>query len=103
MTDLAEAHLAALAWLKAGEPGRGRAFNLGTGKGLSVLEIVAAGERVMGKTPPHELAGRRAGDPPRLVADPSAAQATFGWRATRSDADTLIRTAAAFERARSGN
>ena len=100
VTDLAEAHLAALAWLRAGPQGRGRAFNLGTGKGLSVLEIVKAGERVLGKTPPHALAGRRAGDPPRLVADPSEAEAAFGWRARRSDADTLIRTAAAFERGR---
>ncbi|HEY2660269.1 MAG TPA: UDP-glucose 4-epimerase GalE [Caulobacteraceae bacterium] len=100
VTDLAEAHIAALSWLKAGGAeawGGGRAFNLGTGKGLSVLEMVAAAERVMGKIPPHELCGRRAGDPPRLVADPSAAQTTFGWTPTRSDADTLIRTAAAFE------
>ncbi len=103
VTDLAEAHVAALAWLKAGGAaafGGGRAFNLGTGKGLSVLEMVAAAERVMGKTPPHEIAGRRAGDPPRLVADPSAARAAFDWTPTRSDADTLIRTAAAFEASR---
>ncbi|MDR3507568.1 MAG: UDP-glucose 4-epimerase GalE [Caulobacteraceae bacterium] len=98
VTDLAEAHIAALRWLKAG--GEGRPFNLGTGKGLSVLEMVAAAERVLGKTPPHEIAGRRAGDPPRLVADPTAAQTAFGWTPTRSDADTLIRTAAAFESAR---
>lgn len=98
VTDLAEAHIAALRWLKAG--GAGRAFNLGTGKGLSVLEMVAAAERVMGRTPPHEIVGRRAGDPPRLVADPSAAQTAFQWKATRSDADTLIRTAAAFEKGR---
>ncbi|QUD90821.1 UDP-glucose 4-epimerase GalE [Phenylobacterium montanum] len=100
VADLADAHLAALAWLRAGPSGQGRPFNLGTGKGLSVLEVVKAGERVLGKTPPHELAGRRAGDPPRLVADPSAAQTAFNWRATRSDAETLIRTAAAFERTR---
>ncbi len=100
VADLADAHLAALKWLRAGEAGRGRPFNLGTGKGLSVLEIVRAGERVLGETPPHELAGRRPGDPPRLVADPSAAQAAFNWLPSRSDADTLIRTAAAFERSR---
>ena len=103
VADLAEAHLAALTWLRAGPAGQGRAFNLGTGKGLSVLEIVAAGERVLGKNPPHEIAGRRAGDPPRLVADPSAAQTAFNWVARRSDADTLIRTAAAFEKARAAN
>ena len=101
VTDLAEAHIAALRWLKAG--GAGRAFNLGTGKGLSVLEMVAAAERVMGRTPPHEIVGRRAGDPPRLVADPSAAQTAFQWKATRSDADTLIRTAAAFEKGRAAS
>ena len=98
VTDLAEAHIAALLWQRSG--GESRAFNLGTGQGLSVLQMVAAAEAVLGKTPPYELAGRRAGDPPSLVADPSAAQTAFGWKATRSDPETLIRTAAAFEKTR---
>jgi UDP-glucose-4-epimerase GalE len=98
VTDLAEAHIAALRWQRGG--GESRPFNLGTGQGLSVLQMVAAAEAVLGKTPPHTLEGRRAGDPPSLVADPSAAQKAFGWKATRSDPQTLIRTAAAFERSR---
>jgi UDP-glucose-4-epimerase GalE len=97
--DLAAAHIAALEWLRAG--GESRPFNLGVGTGLSVLEVIGAAER-LGLAPPYEIAGRRAGDPPRLIADPTAAQQAFGWRATRSDADTLIRTAAAFERSRAG-
>ncbi len=98
VTDLAEAHLKALAWLKAG--GASRAFNLGTGKGLSVLEMIAAAERALSRKPPFEIAPRRAGDPPRLVADPSAAMRAFDWTPTRSDPDTLVASVARFEAAR---
>jgi UDP-glucose 4-epimerase/UDP-arabinose 4-epimerase len=100
VTDLADAHVAALAWLKAG--GASRAFNLGTGQGLSILQIVAAAEDALGLKPPFTVAGRRPGDPPSLVADPAAAKAAFAWTPTRSDPLTLIRTVAAFERAKSG-
>lgn len=96
--DLAAAHVAALDWLRAG--GKSRPFNLGAGVGLSVFEVIAAAERALGAKPPFEVVGRRAGDPPRLVADPSAAKAAFGWTPTRSDAANLIQTAAAFERSR---
>jgi UDP-glucose-4-epimerase GalE len=95
--DLASAHVAALRWLGAG--GESRAFNLGVGQGLSVLEMIAAARSVQ-LDPPFEIVGRRAGDPPRLVADPSAAKAAFGWTPTRSDAETLLSSAAAFERSR---
>jgi UDP-glucose-4-epimerase GalE len=98
VTDLAEAHVAALRYLKAG--GESRPFNLGSGKGLSVLDIVAAAERALGKPVKYEMAGRRAGDPPRLVADPSAAMQAFDWKPTRSDPVTMIRSAAAFEASR---
>ena len=94
VTDLAEAHIKALEWLKAG--GQSRAFNLGTGEGLSVLQMIAAAERALNRKPPFEIAPRRPGDPPRLVADPSAAVAAFDWRPSRSDADTLVSTVAAF-------
>jgi UDP-glucose-4-epimerase GalE len=97
VADLADAHIAALAWLKAG--GASRAFNLGTGRGLSNLEIVAAAEAVLGRSPPYTMAGRRAGDPPSLIADPAAAKAALGWTPTRSDPASLIRTVAAFETA----
>ncbi len=98
VTDLVDAHIKALAWLRAG--GASRPFNLGTGKGLSVLEVIAAAERTLARKPPFEIAPRRAGDPSRLVADPSAAMAAFGWAPSRSDADTLVSTAARFEEAR---
>ena len=98
VTDLADAHIAALDYLRAG--GASRPFNLGTGKGLSILDVVAAAERALGKPVKYEMAGRRAGDPPKLVADPSAAMSALKWAPTRSDPVNLIRTAAAFETAR---
>jgi len=98
VTDLADAHVAALRYLKAG--GASRPFNLGSGVGLSVLEVVKAAETALGQPVKYEMAGRRAGDPPRLVADPSAAMAAFDWKPGRSDPATLIRTAAAFEASR---
>jgi UDP-glucose-4-epimerase GalE len=98
VADLVEAHIKALAWLGAG--GESRAFNLGTGKGLSVLEVIAAAERALARKPPFEIAPRRAGDPPRLVADPRAAMSAFDWTPTRSDADTLVASVARFEQAR---
>jgi len=93
--DLASAHVAALGWLKAGAASR--AFNLGSGQGLSNLEIVAAAGRALGRPAPFIMAGRRPGDPPSLVADPAAAKAAFGWTPVQSDPETLIRTVAAFE------
>ena len=98
VTDLAEAHVAALRYLKTG--GDSRPFNLGSGKGLSVLDIVAAAERALDRPVQYEMAGRRPGDPPKLVADPSAAMKAFGWRPTRSDPATMIRSVATFEASR---
>ena len=100
VSDLADAHVAALEWLKAG--GASRPFNLGSGVGLSNLEIVAAAEKAIGRKPPFAMAGRRAGDPPSLVADPAAAKAAFGWTPKRSDPVTMIRDVAAFEASRPG-
>jgi UDP-glucose-4-epimerase GalE len=98
VSDLAEAHIKALAWLRAG--GASRAFNLGSGKGLSVKAVIAAAERALSRPPPFEIVGRRAGDPPSLVADPTAAMAAFSWTPTRSDADTMVASVAKFETAR---
>jgi UDP-glucose-4-epimerase GalE len=98
VSDLADAHIAALSYLKAG--GAARPFNLGTGKGLSVLEIVDAAEGALGKPVEFEMAGRRAGDPPKLVADPSAAMSAFNWKPSRSDPNTMIASVAAFEATR---
>jgi UDP-glucose 4-epimerase len=74
--DLAEAHLLAVEHCA---PGRSMAFNVGTGTGTSVLEIVAAARQVTGHPIPVALAGRRPGDPPALFADAGLIQSEFGW------------------------
>jgi UDP-glucose-4-epimerase GalE len=98
VTDLADAHVSALKYLKSG--GESRAFNLGSGVGYSVLEIVAAAEGALGRPTPHEIVGRRPGDPPKLVADPQAAKTSLNWTPRLSDLHTMIRTTAAFEASR---
>ncbi|WP_218011502.1 UDP-glucose 4-epimerase GalE [Azohydromonas lata] len=79
--DLADGHLAAL------EHGHGRAglhvFNLGTGRGHSVLEMLQAFGRACGRELPYELAPRRPGDVANCWADPARAQQALGWRARR--------------------
>ena len=95
VTDLADAHVRALADLGAG--GDSGALNLGTGRGHSVREVVAAVERVAGRMVPRREVARRPGDPPELVADPALANSRLGWRPMHSDIDTIVRTALAWE------
>ena len=92
--DLADAHLAALEHLERGGPSG--IFNLGTGVGHSVAEVIATCERVTGRRIPMVEGARRAGDPAVLVASPRRAEATFGWRARRSSLDRIIEDAWAF-------
>jgi UDP-glucose-4-epimerase GalE len=89
--DLADAHVRAARHLLDG--GASDAFNLGTGRGSSVKEVIAAAEAAMGKPVPHEIAPRRAGDPAELVADPSKARRVLGWQAGNSDLQTIVETA----------
>lgn len=89
--DLADAHVAALRYLLEG--GETIALNLGTGRGHSVREIVAAVQRVSGRDVPVRLAPRRPGDPARLVADAAAAARALGFTARWTDIDRVIRTA----------
>lgn len=92
--DLATAHLAALERLTVAGAANGiKAFNLGTGVGTSVLELLAAVERAGGRPIPIERHDRRPGDPPRLVADPGKARAALGWTPVMSNIDTIIGTA----------
>jgi UDP-glucose 4-epimerase len=92
VVDLAEAHVRALDHLLAG--GESRALNLGTGRGWSVQEVIETAERVAGRPVPREVAPRRPGDPPSLVADPSAAKALFGDDLTqRSSLEGILATA----------
>ena len=88
IADLAAGHIAALAHLQRG--GDSGCFNLGTGRGASVAEVIAAVERVTGRRVRWRPAPRRAGDPPALVADPRRAETTFGWRAQRSDLEQIV-------------
>jgi len=89
VTDLAEAHVLGLEYLSKGESA---AINLGTGKGHSVTEVVAAVEKITGHKVPINIGPRRPGDPPELVADPSLAQKLLKWKAKYS-LDEIIRTA----------
>lgn len=92
VTDLADAHVKALQKLEGGGLQRA-AHNLGTGSGVSVLQLIRAAERVTGKAIKVTHGPRRPGDPPELVADASAARAELGWIPVMSDVDTILRTA----------
>jgi UDP-glucose 4-epimerase len=96
VTDLAAAHVLALQLLLQGH--RGGAFNLGTGAGFSVREILGAIAAETGRAVPHQVKPRRAGDPTYLVADPTAARETLKFRTAHSDLATIIRTAWAWHR-----
>jgi len=80
--DLADGHIAALR-ARHGKPGV-HVFNLGTGYGNSVLEMVAAFSRAVGRELPYKLVDRRPGDIAECWADPAYAERELGWRATRS-------------------
>ena len=79
--DVAEAHCVAMEHLDD-ETGL-RAFNLGTGVGISVLELVATFQQVNDVTIPYEIIGRQPGDVDILIADPAKAEKAWGWRTTR--------------------
>ena len=91
VSDLAEAHVLALGKLQ--ESGRSDVFNLGTGKGASVLELIAAVERVTGRKVPYSVGPRREGDPPALVSNGDRARSELGWTPRLSDLDTIVGTA----------
>lgn len=101
VVDLAEAHVNALT--HPGAPGSVRYFNLGTGTGLSVRQVIDACQAVVGKKIEVITEGRRAGDPPELVAgDIEVAKAALDWSPTHSDVDSIVRDAWAWERRRWG-
>jgi len=96
--DLADAHVAALEATAEENPGTDIALvcNLGSGRGASVREVLAAVERVTGTPVPHAIEARRAGDPPSLVAAIDRAAELLDWRPRRSDLDQIVRSAWAF-------
>ena len=91
VTDLAHAHIAALESLFAGGPSR--KYNVATGRGFSVKEVLTAVERVTGKKVPYMIGPRREGDPPALVADSTSLQKDLSWRPKYSDLDRIVETA----------
>ncbi len=88
--DLGSAHVKALDRLEAGQ---GLQLNLGTGKGHSVLEVIEACRQVTGHPIPSEIAPRRPGDPPALVADATLARRTLDWQPHYVTIDAIVRTA----------
>jgi UDP-glucose 4-epimerase len=97
VSDLAAAHVAALERLIA-EPAENLVLNCGYGKGLSVLEVLDAVDRVNGTPLKRELGPRRAGDPAQLVASNTRMLKTLAWRPARDDINTIVADALAWER-----
>jgi UDP-arabinose 4-epimerase len=91
VTDLASAHVYALQYLAKG--GKSVAVNLGTGRGASVLEVVATVRSVGGQTVPTVIAPRRTGDPPILVASAERARQLLQWEPSHSQLETIVDTA----------
>ena len=98
VSDLAEAHALALAALKHGSL-EAASYNLGNGEGFSVREVVATVGKVVGSTPPTEMAPRRQGDPAILVASAERAIRRLGWRPKLPTLEKIVRTAWAWHKA----
>ena len=90
--DLAQAHLLAL------ESRENGGFNVGSGNGFSVMEIVAAVREITGHAIPVVVAARRPGDPPRLISDSTAARQTLGWRPRHDNIREIIASAWSWRR-----
>ncbi len=99
VTDLAEAHLQALYFLL--ETKKSSVFNLGTGKGISVLEMIDFAEKICKKKVQARIAQRREGDPPALIADPRKAFSLLHWAPRFSDPKTLIESAYSWHKTQS--
>lgn len=96
VTDLARAHLAALAHLRAG--GASRVFNCGYGRGYSVLEVVGAVKRLSGIDFPVTLSPRRPGDPAAIVAQVARIRDELGWRPEFDSLETIVAQALKWEK-----
>jgi UDP-glucose 4-epimerase len=95
VSDLADAHIVALDHLLNG--GASDAFNVGTGSGLTVLEVIRAVEQITGKPVPSIIGVRREGDPPVLVANSDKLRRTLGWEPKRSGIKDIVKDAWEFE------
>ncbi|UPG88089.1 UDP-glucose 4-epimerase GalE [Luteibacter aegosomaticola] len=91
VNDLASAHLLAIEYMEKNEGAF--TFNLGNGEGFTVREVIAAAEKVTGRTVPHEFAERRAGDPAVLVASSQQARDELGWRPAMARMEDILASA----------
>lgn len=98
VTDLAAAHVLALQYLQDG--GTSEIINLGTNRGYSVREVIAAAEKITGRRVPREEKPRRKGDPPILLASNEKAERVLGWKSRYSDLGKILETAWAWHRKR---
>jgi UDP-glucose 4-epimerase len=90
VVDLAKAHVTAMnRMLENKSPEAIEIFNLGTGRGVSVLELISAFEKATGVKVPHKIVGRREGDIEQVWANPERANKVLGWTAQESIEDTL--------------
>jgi len=96
VNDLAQAHIQSLEYLLGG--GASDAFNVGTGTGHTVLEIIRAVEEVTGRKVPYTIGPRREGDPPALVAASDKLRAGLGWKPQYMDLREIVRHAWNFAR-----
>ena len=97
VSDLAAAHVAALDWLTE-HPDQNLVMNCGYGRGLSVLEVLDAVDRANGKPIVRQMEGRRAGDPPALIAGNERLLSTLDWQPANNDIDRIVGDALAWER-----
>lgn len=98
VNDLAQAHILALEYLMNG--GASVQFNVGTGTGHSVREVMRAVEEVTGRQVPYIMGARRDGDPPELVASSDKLRAQFGWKPQFGDLRTIVEHAWKFAQRR---
>ncbi len=96
--DLARAHTAALRELARDDGPDASVYNLGSGSGSSVLEVVRCAERVTGREVPYQIAPRRPGDPARLVASSERARSELGWTPRYDRLEAIVETAWAWHR-----
>lgn len=99
VSDLAAAHVKALEYSASGDAAA-HAFNLGTGTGFSIRQVLDSIARVTGRAVPAHMGPRRPGDSAALVADPGRARQLLGWSPALSDLDTIVRTARDWTQAR---
>ena len=103
VVDLAKAHVVALnRMLEKRQKAGFEVFNLGTGKGCSVMEVIRSFEKVSGLKLNYQVAARRPGDVVKIWADPTFANQELGWKALK-DLDEMMRSAWAWEKARNSS